>query len=258
MLTLPAHIASIPGWNDRSGPQPNLQSRMDFGEHQQIVFNALHLLANFFLPDINEYVEKLEQLADAVDSSDLNDVLYIAKGIHQRDSNPPNPHIQLRLKRGGTWYNGIHLELSESDVPDTDERFTWVGVRFTAGDDTPVAWWPQSVNNRVMLCRSNPLRRSIAPKDIPQAKAAYAQAKLVEQQKAAQAAQAAQDEKDKNEAIRKIRAALTGNGWKIENRSEGGIFDRGVNRLAKGDPIEVQTKNGRKKVKFDGRQLVNA
>jgi hypothetical protein len=261
MITLQA-IQTDPNqttkWDDRTGrPYPNLASRMDFAEHQRIVLNALQLLAGDVDVDNNLAGEKLEQLKEAYDSSDQKDVLYISKGIHQVEN---DPHIQLRLKRGGSYYT-IHLNVSASeDAPGLPERyFHWVGVQFLADHDygQPIgkvfAYWPLNVAARDMKNHQSRRRFSIAPNDIQQKIQDIARKQQEAQEKANRAAQAQQAEANKNAAIKKIKEQLSARNWKIE-----GNQDAGVNKLATGKSIKVKTKKDEFLVKFEGGQLQKA
>jgi hypothetical protein len=221
---------------------------MDFEEHRRIILNALPLLANFNLVVTNIPERKLEQLSEAC-ASTHNEELYITKGIHQREQ---DPHILLKLKRGQTYYPGIHLALSEADVTGLSKRFQWDGVQFTAIEGNLRAEWPP-VAPRNMQWRNDRLRKSIAPKDIKQARADLARKQQEEQEKANRAAQAAQAEANKNEAIRRIKEQLPRKGWKIVGTPN--IVDRAVNKLATGGKVEVKTAKGQQMVKFEGGEL---
>jgi hypothetical protein len=245
------------GWDSRAGLQPNLASYMDFAEHERIARNALQLLAGNMPAAQNPAEEKLEQLKEAYEGNDPDDVLRIQKGIHQI---PGNPHIQLKLERGdGRVYGGIHLNVSASEdatgLP--EEYFHWVGVQFTAdaNDQTLRAVWPLGAPTRDMRDLHSRRRMSIAPKDIQSKINAIAQrqAQQLGQQRAQlakQQAQLAQSAKDKaRNAERKVlEDKLAGQKLTLK-----GVKNAGLDNLLAGQTVDVTTKTGKPmKVKYEG------
>jgi hypothetical protein len=238
-------IKGEPGWDKRGFPA-NLESRMDFAEHQRIVFKALQLLDGDLAVADNAAGEKLEQLKEAYESSDPSDVLYISKGIHQPNS---NPHMQLKLKRDNRMYGGIHLNVSVSDVDIPGlpkEYFHWIGVQFTAeaSDGTVKAEWPLVASAHDNKYQHPRRRLSIAPKDVQSMIEAIARDKQEANRKEqARLAQSAMD-KTCNEIADKLKA---------QNLTINGDKKTGLKKLFDGKTIDVTTKRGKTmKVKFEG------
>jgi hypothetical protein len=172
MITRADEIDYVPGWDGLSehknsiGKVRNLDSKMDFKEHQRIVFQALQQLlgGNMNLGGNLRFTkagEALEALKEAYDQPSCYDtVLKIKKGIHQPYS---NPHIQLLLEHNDEEYE-YHLNVAVSDdrirgLP--EEYFHWVGIQFTAAIGGVVVCWPLNArpNPKVHSRR----RMSIAP-----------------------------------------------------------------------------------------------
>lgn len=241
-----------PGWDTRGGPQPNLASDMDSAEHERIARNALQLLAGNMPVAQNAAEEKLEQLKEAYEDNDPDDVLWITKGIHQI---PGNPHIQLKLERaGGREYGGIHLNVSASeDAPGLPEKyFHWVGVQFTAdaNNQTVRAVWPLGTPARDMKDQHSRRRMSIAPKDIQSRINAIAIAQKARQQAAQKVAQdrLAQQTRDLLRKNIADQLAKPQNSWTIS-----GNKSKELDRLIAGETIDVKTKTQKTiKVKFEG------
>jgi hypothetical protein len=245
VITRPSDIEAGPDWNRRTWPEPSLESNMDFKEHQRIAFDALQLLAGNLAAANNAAGEKLKELKEAYEGGDVDDVLYISKGIHQPAA---NPHMQLQLERGklSTSYT-FHLNVSMSDVPGLPNKyFHWVGVQFTAEaktiHGTVSACWPliPAHENR----NQNRRRMSIAPENVQSTIEAIVratqEANRKEQARLAQSAKAT----TRNE----IEKQLNSQNWTIS-----GVKNTGLNKLIDGETIDVTTKKGNTiKVKFEG------
>jgi hypothetical protein len=225
---------------------------MDFAEHQRIAFNALQLLAGNMPVAQNAAEQKLEQLKEAYEGGDPNDVLWIQKGIHQV---PGNPHMQLELKRGNrSPISGIHLNVSASeDAPGlSEEYFHWVGVQFTADANTQTvrAEWPRGIPARDMKDQHSRRRMSIAPKNIQSTINAIAQQRA--QQLAQQQAQLAQQAR--NDAREELEGKLARQNLTIKGGAKSArVKNAGLDALLHGQTVNVITLTGKeKKVKYEG------
>ena len=135
MITLPDDIQQDPGWDGKTGLlEKHLDSNMDFEEHRRVAFDALQLLAGNLAVADNAAGRKLEQLKEAYEGGDPDDVLYVSKGIHQPNT---NPHMQLRLERGNRSYTyHLNVSVSDVDIPGLpQDYFHWIGVQFTADSE---------------------------------------------------------------------------------------------------------------------------
>jgi hypothetical protein len=242
------------GWDSRAGLQPHLQSYMDFAEHQRIAFNALQLLAGNMPMAQNAAEQKLEQLKEAYEDDDPNDVLWIHKGIHQAAT---NPHMQLKLERGNRAYGGIHLNVSASeDAPGlSEEYFHWVGVQFTAdgNNQTVRAEWPQGTMARDMKNQHSRRRMSIAPKDVQSTINAIAQRRLAQQQARLAQQQAQLAKQGLNDARKELEGKLDRMNLTIKGAKSGKVKNTGLDALLAGHTVDVTTLTGKeKKVKYEG------
>jgi hypothetical protein len=251
---MPGDIMEKPDWNTRTGLEKNLESNMDFAEHQRIAFDALQLLEGDLAVEDNAAGNKLRQLKEAYEGNDLGDVLYISKGIHQPAT---NPHMQLQLKRSNSWYT-FHLNVSVSSnlIQGLPEKyFHWVGVQFTAEADTFFgkvnACWPLVA---ALDAKSQHSRRrlSIAPKDVQHMINAIAVAKQKAQDEANRKEQArlAQQNRDK---LRNTIKDLLGKGfYKFSGTKD-------LDQLFAGQTINATTKTGKPiKLKFEDGKIKQA
>jgi hypothetical protein len=254
MITLPGDIQQDPGWDGRTGFDRHLESDMDFEEHQRIAFNALQLLAGKLDVADNAAGKKLEQLKEAYESGDAEDVLYISKGIHQPNT---NPHMQLKLKRGDKSYTyHLNVSVSDADIPGLSQGyFHWIGVQFTAEADSGKvnACWPLAAAHDTKY-RHARRRWSIAPKDVQGTIEAIARARREEEDRANRVEQARQTESTRAKARNVITGLLNGQKWTIP-----GNKTAGMNKLIDGEKIEVKTLKGKTiKIKYEGGQLKQA
>jgi hypothetical protein len=253
VITCAGDIEEGAAWNGSTGLDKHLESSMDFAEHQRIAFKARKLLAgDLGVPD-NAAGRKLKELKDAYEAGDANDVLYIAKGIHQPNI---NPHMQLQLKRGKSTWHTFHLNVSVSDVdiPGLPQKyFHWVGVQFTAIHGTQTACWPL---NPVWDSKFNHARRhlSIAPKDIQATINAIANDNVLAEKKARDKAEREERERVAQANRVKISALLDKNFW-----TTSGIKNKQLDKLIAGETIAVTTKNRKTlNVKFENGTLKQA
>jgi hypothetical protein len=156
MITLPAEISQGGQWADTSidpatgQRNDNLDSKMDFAEHQRIVCSARELFAGAPAFAGSAAAISLQHLNDAYTTAAAGYVLLVSKGIHQPTT---NPHIQLTLKHTVSPIQVdeyvFHLNVSASqgklDVEVSDEFFHWRGVQFSAKRAGVSATWPVAV-----------------------------------------------------------------------------------------------------------------
>ncbi|TFW14841.1 hypothetical protein [Duganella callida] len=142
MITLPEHVLASTveleghAWDgqDAVSGHDNLQSSMDWAEHQRIVCNARTLLQGE--PPGNAEVRKIfNELKSAYEDKAGRTVVRVSKGIHQPTV---NPHIQLRtITDYGDQisYHKFHLNVSAKELPPTenlaDDIFQWEPVQFS-------------------------------------------------------------------------------------------------------------------------------
>jgi hypothetical protein len=160
-ITVPGDVKKGDNWSgtstaDGGGEHKNLDSEMNFIQHQRIVLAAGKLLANFDAVKSNvewykinkitgpEAAGALGSLKNCYERSDGNITLSIAKGIHQRKS---DPHITLSVKVGGLKSKEFHLNLSAVKLSGdharglTEKDFQWVGVQFSYNSQFK---WPEA------------------------------------------------------------------------------------------------------------------
>ena len=240
MITQPDQIGKSSDWDGLSenahsiSKVLNLDSKMDFKEHQRIVFEARRLLAgpmNLGDKSATPAGKALALLKNAYESSDADYVLKISKGIHQPTS---NPHMQLKLKHGGKKYL-YHLDVSMSEERIeglSEEYFHWEGVQFSAkfGDDD-IARWPL-----MAAVKAKPYARrrmSIAPdgiKDEIERLAAVERARQAESQRREDQAKRDRDRNQVNEKLRSLNYTLIG------------PLNAGLDKLLAGHAVSVTTK----------------
>lgn len=181
MISLPADVKKKESWNGSSLDIPtqtlvaNLESLMNFAEHQRIVCEARGLIAtmNYTAEQLQENAARraLVLLKDAY-TSNAGGTVYISKGIHQPNS---NPHMQLTVDDEPHLF---HLAVSAETLVDDKaggEHFHWKGVSFSARIKTAdsgfmkeakydYAEWPENAN--VTLKRALRRRNSISPESL--------------------------------------------------------------------------------------------
>jgi hypothetical protein len=197
MIIRPSDILSSSesgGWDgtsddDRSGrANPNLESSMDWAEHQRIVFEAGKLLPigeiPFTVAPNRDGRDAFSRLQAAYHETGSRSVLKVSKGIHQPLT---NPHLQLRLETsfgggGGTpiqtAVNTFHLDVSAIDSTDLDDRFQWKGVQFSVVVGSKTYSWPESAT-RQFKQNSLTRRNSISANDLNDHLQAVAAAKAL-------------------------------------------------------------------------------
>lgn len=143
-LIQPAAITQRATWNGTSAhPQtvgrtvPNLDSSMDWAEHQAIVVKALALLAGDTVPELFKLLKSAYE-DTVVDGRKTK--IYVSKGIHQPET---NPHMQIEAESkpinpkatGAPYIRRYHLVVSAVPTAQMDGRFKWTGVQFSCSDD---------------------------------------------------------------------------------------------------------------------------
>jgi hypothetical protein len=192
----------------------------------------------------------LEQLKEAYEGGDENDVLYIAKGIHQPDT---NPHMQLKLKRGNGWYTyHLNVAVSNADIPGLHSGyFHWIGVQFAAEDGKLEACWPLVPSSKDTKYRHARKRWSIAPKNVQSTIEAIARTRRETEERENRIEQGKLAEAKKVEGRKVITGQLAAQKWTIP-----GNKNAGMNKLIEGQTVSVTTQRGKTvNVKFDGGQL---
>jgi len=169
MITTREHVNGVKEWN-RSAPDPrgviraNLDTTMDWVEHQNIVVEARKLVATPIALDEPGEDGKTAQkyfswLHDAYNSPGVgaHKTLKVSKGIHQPHV---NPHIQLQvtLDRKSVLF---HLDVSAKDLP-ADARapvtpnvqyFRWEPVQFSCVVGGNTFRWPAAAVTQVVKPR---------------------------------------------------------------------------------------------------------
>lgn len=143
-LIQPAAITQRASWNGRSPHPhtvgqtvPNLESAMDWAEHQTIVVKALALLAGDAVPEL---FKPLKSAYEDTVVEGRKTKIYVSKGIHQPET---NPHLQLETESkpinpkatGAAYIRRFHLVVSAVPTGQMDGRFKWTGVQFSCSDD---------------------------------------------------------------------------------------------------------------------------
>lgn len=156
MIVKPADVEQGGNWDGTSWDpnarrnNPNLQSTMDWAEHQRIVCDARSLVTPN-RPELRGNSERDKfvtnaffELQAAYVSRDVE--LYVTKGIHQ----PGNPHIQVQTFNSKLLPDGrrrpiftFHLVLSAEPVAGLADKFQWKGVQFTV-IGTHLYSWPEA------------------------------------------------------------------------------------------------------------------
>src|SRR5690348_17354316 len=125
------------GWDGESVDEatgylnPNLESAMDWAEHQRIVYNARNLVAgDLAVAGPSDVRTAFKELKAAYEDPHTRSELFVSKGIHQPHD---KPHLQLRLE--STYYNKgdvsrvskntFHLHVSAVDTADKVDSFQW-------------------------------------------------------------------------------------------------------------------------------------
>lgn len=140
----PSDVTQRATWNGTSAHPhnvgqtvQNLDSSMDWAEHQTIVAKALALLSGDSVPAI---FQPLKSAYNGTVVDGRKTKIYVSKGIHQPET---NPHMQLETESkltnpkatGAPFIRRYHLVVSAVPLASMDGRFKWVGVQFTCTDD---------------------------------------------------------------------------------------------------------------------------
>lgn len=253
MIILPDEIKKGANWNGSSvdhntgQSNPNLQSSMNFAEHQRIVFAARGLIETMDFTQEQQDENPAKAALMILKAAFLNNdggVVYISKGIHQPAA---DPHMQLSVVVGGETHL-FHLDVSAHEVvTDTGggNHFHWKGVRFSARVKKPKvfgeaeafdwAFWPENVD--VTPKRNRDRRNSISPQALLDLNAA------IDAEKARAKAQSDKAKRE-NEVIDAISTKL-GLTMKTPKFSKAKFFS--------GQAVDFTTKNGAtKSCSFDG------
>lgn len=252
MITVPGDVEKGGDWDGKShvdgvGEVDNLESAMDFAEHQRIVCDARGLLASFSQGAAAKWgtgkgdlecIVAFDHLKQCFESSTTKFKLTITKGIHQPLT---NPHLQLTLHEAGKIDKGrkFHLDVAASLVKsklgaEEPEAFIWQPVKFTYVDSQKHHCWPEAADpqlkkntfgpgygntsrrrrNSISLATHNDRLAALEEKEAAQ-KAALAEKIAADKaalEKAAQevaAAKAAEDEKARAAAAEQKRLAAS-------------------------------------------------
>jgi hypothetical protein len=163
MITLPSDILQGAGWDGKSTVSTssgdkeydNLESAMDFAEHQRIVVAARSLLVNYSnlgsgwgeSDDAKAAKAAFTDLKACYESSTSPHALYITKGIHQRAT---NAHIQLVLSVPGsgkrrTFHLNVTATLENVDRGVSHKnKFVWGAAQFSWSSETTNYAWPKA------------------------------------------------------------------------------------------------------------------
>jgi hypothetical protein len=124
----------------------NLDSSMDFAEHQRIVVEAKGLLQGAIGTANAAAKAMFEELQKAYNEATPGKVLVIAKGIHQVGS---DAHIQVRLvdeaqKNQANAGTTFHLNVDDVALagPGLERRSQWKGIQFKGWVGPTAYWWP--------------------------------------------------------------------------------------------------------------------
>lgn len=164
MITLPSDILQAAGWDGKSTVSTpkgdkeydNLESAMDFAEHQRVVLSAASLLASYsnaasgwnVPPDPEDQAAQaaFTDLKACYEETTSPHALYITKGIHQRDT---NAHIQLILSVPGsgkwrTFHLNVTATLENVDRGATlKNKFVWGPAQFSWSSENHNYFWPK-------------------------------------------------------------------------------------------------------------------
>lgn len=150
-------LADVQPGKDWSGTSPvledgvyvekkNLESAMNFAEHQRIVVAAKGLLQGAIGTANAAAKAMFEELQKAYNEATPGKVLIIAKGIHQIGS---DAHIQVRLvneaqKNQANAGTTFHLNVDDVALtgPELERRSQWQGIQFKGWVGQTAYWWP--------------------------------------------------------------------------------------------------------------------
>ncbi len=167
MISGPEQVGQGGSWDGTSileggAEVDNLESSMDFAEHQRIVFEARHLLASFSQGAAvkwgtgkgdAECIVAFDDLKKCYEDTNSKHKLTITKGIHQPKT---NPHMQLTLHEKGKIDKGrkFHLDVAatllRSDLSGEEPHsFIWKPVKFTYVDNQKHHSWPENASAQI-------------------------------------------------------------------------------------------------------------
>lgn len=183
----------------------NLESTMNFAEHQRIVVDAKALLAGAIATGNAQATAMFENLQKTYNENTPGMVVVITKGIHQIGS---DAHIQVRLvaeAQRAQANAGVKFHLNVEDVAlDTDgliRRSQWRATQFKGWIGKTAYWWP-APERRISKDRR---RNSISAVDLA--------AHVLHMEEEARAAEKLKADTEKNaawqRALEKFKAANT-------------------------------------------------
>lgn len=146
--------------------KPNLESTMDFAEHQRIVVEARGLLQGQIAHADRDAKQMFEDLAKVYNEATPGMVLVISKGIHQINS---DAHILVRLVKEVDKNNAkagvnFHLNVEPINLDNPNVRFQWKAFQFKgwAPKNGPAYFWPEPGRS----ARKDKRRNSISSVDL--------------------------------------------------------------------------------------------
>jgi hypothetical protein len=172
VISLPDDVKCGPKWANAADPLvngsfANIDSSMNWAEHQRIVCDARLLVASPITHSDPDAASAFRDLQSAYNDNNKT-TLKVTKGIHQ--SSTSKAHMQIRtatpVPGQSPRTETFHLMVDSVSVPGTHpalvDRFHWVGVQFTWEDKTAKQYrfWP-GLARRAITGRVSP-RKSIS------------------------------------------------------------------------------------------------
>ena len=204
MISMPEDVLSTgesggwDGWSVDSATgydNPNKETKMDWAEHQRIVFNARSLLAGPIETTPSDVKKAFRELQSAYTDAASRSVVKVSKGIHQPFD---KPHLQLRMVTTFTDKGVVtaevvrkfHLYVNAINTLQKADAFEWKGVQFSLEHNGKYYYWPLS-SPIIVKQRGAGRRNSVSSVDLEAHVAAVAEAKRQAERIAAEEARAA-------------------------------------------------------------------